>query len=231
MCVFLVFGFVSFGFSFVHTHTTPTNTTTAIRGSDLRSQADAMVIHYMPLVTDETREQWETYALEHRFQIDKAFHVDTTFRQEQDKEFGFNRQRQVLEESHASLLSSSSMAVDRTGVMVVVKEEEEDKEDNNNNTNVVVWDDNIEMDLEILRGLKAGGDDNSNGGPTILDDGTGFHPKVWNFKGDEVNGNGPYIPLWQRRYVYYKPTCVCVAYNILLLLLLLLLLSFLSFAL
>ena len=189
----------------------------------MRSQADAMVIHYMPLVTDETREQWETYALEHRFQIDKAFHVDTTLRQEQDKEFGFNRrrQRQVLEESHASSLSSSSMAVDPTGVMVVVKEEEEDKEGNDNN----------EMDLEMVRGLKAGGDDNNNGGPTILDDGTGFHPKVWNVKGDEVDGNGPYIPLWQRRYVYYKPTCVWVAYNILLLLLLLLLLSFLSFAL
>jgi hypothetical protein len=35
-----------------------------IRGSDLRIQADAAIILWTPLVTDETRVAWEDYALE-----------------------------------------------------------------------------------------------------------------------------------------------------------------------
>jgi hypothetical protein len=39
---------------------------------------------------------------------------------------------------------------------------------------------------------------------TILDDGTGFHPKIWRVgailsPGDEPEGSGPFLPLWQRR--------------------------------
>jgi hypothetical protein len=38
----------------------------------------------------------------------------------------------------------------------------------------------------------------------MLDDGTGYHPKIWSNgaitpKGDAVEGSGPYLPLWQRR--------------------------------
>jgi hypothetical protein len=39
---------------------------------------------------------------------------------------------------------------------------------------------------------------------TILDDGTGYHSSIWSVgaftpRGDEANGTGPYLPLWQRR--------------------------------
>ena len=40
---------------------------------------------------------------------------------------------------------------------------------------------------------------------TVLDDGTGFHPKIFSFgigpgttRGDEPEGSGPFLPLWQR---------------------------------
>jgi hypothetical protein len=59
-----------------------------IRGSDLRVQADAAIIHWMPLVTDETRIDWEDYALANRYQIDESFKEDAKQRKKQDEEFG-----------------------------------------------------------------------------------------------------------------------------------------------
>jgi len=32
-----------------------------------------MIVHYMPLVTDANRADWEAYAMANRFQIDEAF--------------------------------------------------------------------------------------------------------------------------------------------------------------
>jgi len=39
---------------------------------------------------------------------------------------------------------------------------------------------------------------------TVLDDGTGYHPKIWSNgavvpRGDEPEGSGPFLPLWQTR--------------------------------
>jgi hypothetical protein len=59
-----------------------------IRGSDLRVQADAAIIRWMPLVTDETRVDWEDYALANRYQVDKSFEEDAKQREKQDDEFG-----------------------------------------------------------------------------------------------------------------------------------------------
>jgi hypothetical protein len=108
-----------------------------IRGSDLRVQADAVSIFWTPLVTDETRDAWEEYALINRSQIDEAFLEDVKRRKKQDDEFG-NR---MLQQSQQG---------------------------------------------------------------TILDDGTGYHPRIWSNGGigpvgDEAEGIGPYLPLWQDR--------------------------------
>jgi hypothetical protein len=59
-----------------------------IRGSDLRVQADSSSIAWLPLVTDETRDAWEEYALMKRSQIDVAFLEDAKRRESQDNEFG-----------------------------------------------------------------------------------------------------------------------------------------------
>ena len=41
------------------------------------------------------------------------------------------------------------------------------------------------------------------GGLTVLDDGTNYHPKIWNMEDgvsrDVPAGTGPYLPIWQRR--------------------------------
>lgn len=47
---------------------------------------------------------------------------------------------------------------------------------------------------------------NSLNNETILDDGTGYRPRIWSNgavvpRGDEPEGTGPYFPSWQRRYV------------------------------
>jgi hypothetical protein len=59
-----------------------------IRGSDVRVQAGATNILWLPLVTDETRVAWEEYALINRSQIDEAFLEDEKQREKQDDEFG-----------------------------------------------------------------------------------------------------------------------------------------------
>ena len=59
-----------------------------IRGSDLRVQADATSILWLPLVTDETRVAWEEFALINRSQMDEAFLEDVKGMEKQDDEFG-----------------------------------------------------------------------------------------------------------------------------------------------
>jgi hypothetical protein len=114
----------------------------AIRGSDLRVQADAASILWMPLVTDETRVAWEEYALINRSQVDEAFLEDAKGRETQDEEFG--------------LTNNSS-----TGIRMLQQSQQEN----------------------------------------ILDDGTGYHPRIWSLGGSGVDaeGSGPYLPLWQGR--------------------------------
>jgi hypothetical protein len=116
-----------------------------IRGSDLRVQANAAIIRWMPLVTDETRVAWEDYALANRHHVDKSFEEDAKQREKQDDEFG---------------LTNTTGTGDR---MLQVSQQE-----------------------------------------TILDDGTGYHPRLWSVgavspRGDEPEGSGPYLPIWQRR--------------------------------
>jgi hypothetical protein len=116
-----------------------------LRGSDLRIQADASLIGWMPLVTDESRVDWEEYALADRSQIDKAFKEDTKRRKVQDDEY--------------SLTNTTN-----TGDRMLQQSQQE----------------------------------------TILDDGTGYHPRIWSNGAvgppeDEPEGSGPYLPIWQSR--------------------------------
>ena len=114
----------------------------AVRGSHFRAQSGSHVVHWTPLVTDDNREAWEAYALEHRQHIDEQFEVDAMARAEQDEAIGHTRR--------------SLQGVD------------------------------TELNL------------------TVLEDGTGYHPKIWSngsvkAKGDEPQGGGPYLPTWQNR--------------------------------
>lgn len=116
-----------------------------LRGSDLRIQADALLIHWMPLVKDENREAWEEFTLENRGQIDEAFVEDAKWRIEQDMRFG-------LEAINASIGEQPQQPAPNE---------------------------------------------------TVLTDGSGFHPRIWSTggvtpRGDEPDGGGPFLPLWQR---------------------------------
>ena len=130
-----------------------------VLGGDLRIQASALIIHWLPLVTDDNRLEWEQYALENRFQIDETFKEDTRLRLAQDEAFGFSTTAEHSggddRRRHRRILQQSSSTIQNN---------------------------------------------------TILDDGTGYHPKIWSVGnvsplGDIPEGNGPYLPLWQRRYV------------------------------
>lgn len=71
----------------------------AIRGSDLRAQAAAIAIHWMPLVTDDTRTQWEEYALTNRFQIEEDYEEEVDRTKKQDAYFGFDTNTRTLQQS------------------------------------------------------------------------------------------------------------------------------------
>ena len=53
-----------------------------------RIQADGIVVEWMPLVTDETREGWEEYAENHKSWQDEMFQAETEFKAVQDEYFG-----------------------------------------------------------------------------------------------------------------------------------------------
>lgn len=61
-----------------------------VHGSNVRAQSGASIVQWSPLVTDETREEWEEYALAERFQLDEAFERDVQLRDIQDEEFGLS---------------------------------------------------------------------------------------------------------------------------------------------
>jgi hypothetical protein len=73
----------------------------AMRGADMRIQSSSVILHYMPLVEDSVREEWEAYALENRFQIDEAFAEDAMYRQQQDAQFERDTSRILQEQVQA----------------------------------------------------------------------------------------------------------------------------------
>lgn len=60
----------------------------AVRGANLRVHAEALIVHWAPLVTEENRRKWEEYAMYNRFQINDAFDQDAHLRNKQDEFFG-----------------------------------------------------------------------------------------------------------------------------------------------
>lgn len=126
-------------------------------GSHLRVQSGSHIVHYAPIVTDDLRDAWEEYAMEHRSHIDESFELDKYYRSTQDMEF--------------PVLSSTAQGKRR----------------------------------RLAEGSKSTGQEEEGLVTTVLEDDTGYHPRIWRNQavttpGDEPEGGGPYIPLWQRRY-------------------------------
>lgn len=164
----------------------------AQRGSQFRAQSGSHVVHWTPLVTDDTREAWEAYALKHRDVIDEQFEIDAKARAQQDQEMG-NTRRYLMEEG--AELSGLTVLQDGTDF------------------HPKIWStDGIFIDP---RGKRRSLEDEEESGTTetavpeppamsILEDGTGFHEKIWSNGAivptrDEPEGSGPYLPTWQQR--------------------------------
>lgn len=116
----------------------------AVRGAQARVKSDALTVHWIPIVTDEKRLEWEEYAFANRFQIDSAFEQDLALREDQDELLGLG-------------------GGEESGAFRLPQEE--------------------------------------NADPNILQDGTGYHKRIFKTTGNqtvEADGTGPYAPLWQR---------------------------------
>eukprot|EP00538_Stauroneis_constricta_P006123 CAMPEP_0119570798 /NCGR_PEP_ID=MMETSP1352-20130426/43792_1 /TAXON_ID=265584 /ORGANISM="Stauroneis constricta, Strain CCMP1120" /LENGTH=1721 /DNA_ID=CAMNT_0007620471 /DNA_START=89 /DNA_END=5254 /DNA_ORIENTATION=- len=63
-----------------------------------RVLADAPVIHWLPLVTDDKRDEWEEYAYDNRFQVNRAHDQDAYLRTLQDVELGYSGEAEGVAE-------------------------------------------------------------------------------------------------------------------------------------
>ena len=140
----------------------------ALHGSVLRVQARSHAVNYMPVVYDYNRLEWETYAAQHRFQMDEAYLQDEQQRAYQDYELGY---------------------IDQHGSYPPMDDEDDPPND------------------RILQQPPPPPPSSTTTSTTetILDDGTGYHVKIWSIgaltpRGDEPPNRGPYLPLWQTRY-------------------------------
>lgn len=63
----------------------------AMLGANMRVQSGAVVVNWMPLVTDEDRAGWEEYAYQNRHWIMPAFFEDLGYKAAQDARFGITK--------------------------------------------------------------------------------------------------------------------------------------------
>ena len=120
----------------------------ALHAGNVRIQSDAAMVRYTPIVTDETRKDWEDYAFQHRHLYDEDYLMGVELREHQDALYNIN-----------------------------------------------------------LTYVEAGPKFDEN--DTMVDDGTYYHPHIFNNgaispRGDAPIGSGPYLPLWQKRYVCFN---------------------------
>ena len=171
------------------------------RGSTVRVLSDALLIFWLPLVTDETRQEWEEYAMANRKEvIEGSFLVDEQQRQKQDQEFGFfnneapenqggrdgQRLRRRMEES-----SSPPPPIDlrrRTQLFNVLDE----SVFLNGTGSFRIEDSHQDQDEE---GALPPTDD-----PNVVPDGTNYHKQIFNVLDGSVlpTGTGPFLPVWQQ---------------------------------
>ena len=160
----------------------------SILGNNIRILADALIIHWLPLVTDQNRLEWEQYSFDNRFQIDVSYEQDSLLRKQQDIDFGYAAKDAQADEGNGEGTNNNRLlalaSVDR------LLQQGDEEEDGNDETST-------------LPEGSTGQDSSPSSSaidPNIVPDGTGFHTQIYNFSTKEPlpNSTGPYLPIWQR---------------------------------
>lgn len=90
----------------------------AVKGQDMRIAAEAYVVHWLPLVTDETREAWEQYSFENRQIFDTEWSEDMRLKAEQDETYlgpAASRSLQATNSSESPPSVNETLADDGSG--------------------------------------------------------------------------------------------------------------------
>ena len=148
-----------------------------LHGNNLRITSSSHIIYYLPLVTDETRIEWEIYAMKHRYQATNSYNKEEYYRQQQNMEFNL---QQYLEGG----VGVTSQDIDDD-------DDEEEELDNNNGSRrqrrrrrkltTATTEEDEEEDVVAAEPE-----------PTMLDDGTSYHPSIWSSGARERRGDYPY---------------------------------------
>jgi signal transduction histidine kinase/CheY-like chemotaxis protein len=86
-----------------------------VPGSNTRILADALDVTWLPLVTDETRDEWEQYAYENRHHADEAFALDADLRRREDIRLGYNGGNRHLEQDPEDTQNTTEILVEGRG--------------------------------------------------------------------------------------------------------------------
>jgi class 3 adenylate cyclase len=86
-----------------------------VHGASTRILADALLLFWMPLVTDETRDGWEEFSVANQNQLITSFIAETTLRDAQDELYESDRRLQALGEFHENIygVGEDGSAVDK----------------------------------------------------------------------------------------------------------------------
>lgn len=154
----------------------------AVRGANLRIRAGSLIVHWAPIVTDDNRDEWEEYALENRFQINEAYDQDFVLRGEQDEFFGLD---DMMEDEQEGSRRERSLQ-EGEGHERTLPEEAGDPAQQEQRRRAIEFD--------ILGAPEPVVENN------VVQDGTGYHKRIYKVGNHtaELDGTGPYLPLWQR---------------------------------
>ena len=152
-----------------------------LRGSDLRALSGSHLLYWCPLVTDDTREDWEAWALANRQQKIHSFLREAQYRDAQDVAYGY------------------------TSTEKESRKEDEQKKKTEGDNSEQTQDGENEQDEEFSKEEESDATISPSRPWTVLNDGTQYHPKIWSSgavtpRGDEPVGDGTqsYLPLWQQ---------------------------------
>ena len=162
-----------------------------VRGANTRIQSDGLLIYWLPLVTDNTRSQWESYSTQVQGHHYDSYFSEQELRQRQDEHFGLTttedgippsgRRRQLQEEEEQQQGQQEEVVFQPT--------EDQSGGDSNggfrdHTPQVPYVNNSTALAREIL--------------PPQL---TYFHSQIWGIQGlgerASPAGTGPYLPLHQ----------------------------------
>lgn len=175
-----------------------------VKAGATRILAQSTFVMYMPLVTDDTRRQWESYAATQQHYLFPSYAKETALKAIQDAKYGYVDPPQDVSEQGQDEQADPNDDTNKNE-----KDEDTSTNDETNTNTSTSTTNGTARDIQ-------GGDDNARTRSNIFPPGGGnrhqralqleslpdqtYREEIWGTSGiglTEEEGSGPYLPLWQ----------------------------------